>query len=195
MARATQDLQKLLSTIREASEGKEKVAFGDILDAVGTRSFGPILLVAGLIILAPIIGDIPGMPTAIGIFVLLTVGQILAGRSEVWLPKWMLKRTVSRSKLTRALDWLDKPARYVDKVTHPRWGLFVRRPVSHLLAVAALLVALGMPAMEVVPFSANAAGLILALLGLALIAHDGALALAALVITGALIVLLLMTFF
>jgi hypothetical protein len=52
-----------------------------------------------------------------------------------------------------------------------------------------------MPAMEVVPFSANAAGLILALLGLALIAHDGALALAALVITGALIVLLLMTFF
>jgi hypothetical protein len=40
-----------------------------------------------------------------------------------------------------------------------------------------------MPVMEVVPFSANAAGIALAAFGLALIAHDGVLALIAFVFT------------
>lgn len=39
-------------------------------NAVGRRSFGPTLLLAGLVTLAPIVGDIPGVPVLIRWFAL-----------------------------------------------------------------------------------------------------------------------------
>ena len=46
-----------------------------------------------------------------------------------------------------------------------------------------IIIAISMPAMEVVPFVANAAGAALTAFGLSLIAHDGLLALIAFVFT------------
>lgn len=41
------------------------------MDEVGRKSFGPLLLLAGLNMTAPVIGDIPGVPVILGVFVLL----------------------------------------------------------------------------------------------------------------------------
>jgi hypothetical protein len=177
------DLKDLLDRLEEAAEERPRLSFSAMLDAVGRRSFGPILLLAGLIVLAPLVGDIPGVPTTIGVFVLLTVGQILFGRKHIWLPKWMLKRSVTRGKMKKVLGWARKPAKFVDRLTRPRLDAMVQPPMSHVVASMSMVVALGMPFMEVVPFSANAAGAILALTGLSLIAEDGLLALIAMVIT------------
>ncbi|HEX3034413.1 MAG TPA: exopolysaccharide biosynthesis protein [Thermodesulfobacteriota bacterium] len=73
-----------------------------ILKLVGRRSFGPLLLVAGLVTLLPIICDIPGVPTIMGIFVLLIAGQLLFRREHLWLPCWMLNRSVPRDKLRKS---------------------------------------------------------------------------------------------
>jgi hypothetical protein len=69
-------------------------------------------------------------------------------------------------------------------MTRPRLAVLVRPPASQGIASMAMVVALGMPFMEVVPFSANIAGAILTLLGLALIAQDGLMTLLAIVIAG-----------
>lgn len=53
------------------------------------------------------------------------------------------------------------------------------------MAIVCMLVALAMPAMEVVPFSANGAGAALMTFGLGIVARDGLLALLGMVITGA----------
>lgn len=58
------------------------------------------------------------------------------------------------------------------------------------VAIAAILIAAGMPLMEVVPFSANLAGVALTTFGLALLFRDGLLALAGFVITGATVALI-----
>ena len=69
------NMQQLLEQIRESAAGAGRVSVNDILNGVGERSFGPVVLVAGLITLAPLIGDIPGVPTILGLVVLLTLGN------------------------------------------------------------------------------------------------------------------------
>lgn len=183
MAKEPRNLEELLGRIREAADAGEDVSLGAILEAVGRRSFGPMLLLAGVITLAPVIGDIPGMPTIMGLFVLLTAGQLLLGRDHFWLPEWLLKRSVTRDKLCRALEWLYTPARFIDRWLRPRLKRLVRGTGMYVVATACVVIALAMPAMEVVPFSANGAGAALTAFGLGLIARDGLLALIALVVT------------
>lgn len=176
-------LEELLDRMAEADPDGGDVTLDDLLDSVGRRSFGPLVLLAGLVTLAPIIGDIPGVPTIMGIFVVLTAGQLLFHRDHFWLPDWMLKRSVDSDKLDKALHWLRKPARFVDRWLRPRLTMFIRTAGVHVIAAACVLIGAAMPVMELVPFSANGAGAALTAFGLAIIFRDGLLAVIALVLT------------
>lgn len=177
------NLTCLLDRLSEASVEEDSVNLGAALDTVGTRSFGPWLLLAGLITLAPVVGDIPGVPTVMGILVLLVAVQLLFRRDHFWLPRWMLDRSVSRNKFCKALKWMQKPARWIDRLLRPRLPSFTGSGGVVVIALVCALIALAMPVMEVVPFSANGAGLALTAFGLALIARDGLLAAIAFVCT------------
>lgn len=178
------NLQQLLDRIEEASLQKERITFGMILQAVGRRSFGPMLLLAGLIILAPLIGDIPGVPTTMALFVLLIAGQLLVGRKHFWLPQWIVRRSVTHNQLRKALRWLRPSARFLDRWFKPRLTFLTQDGGTYLIALACILIAAATPPMELIPFSANGAGIALIAFGLALIAHDGLLALLALAVMG-----------
>lgn len=156
-----------------------------VLDAMGRRSFGSALLAAGLLTLAPLVGDIPGVPTLMGILVVLTAGQMLVGRDRIWLPRWLLARSVSRAKVETALRWLRPVARVVDRLIGPRLEVVLATGGGHVVATVCLLIGAVMPALELVPFSANVAGILLTLLGLALVARDGLLALISLTLIAA----------
>jgi hypothetical protein len=176
------DLEQLLDRIREAVGEDDTVSLGEVFDVVGNRSFGPLLLLAGLVTLAPIIGDIPGVPTLMAFLVLLIAGQVLFRHEHLWLPDWLLARSIARDKLCKTLDLMRRPARFVDRFLRPRLTMFTRSTGVYSVAIICVLVAIAMPATEVVPFSANGVGLVLALFGLALIASDGLLAIIAFLI-------------
>lgn len=188
-------MKQLLDRIRASGEGVEQVSVADILEAVGERSFGPVVLLAGLITLAPLIGDIPGVPTLLGLVVVLTLGQLLFQRHSIWLPSWISGRQVPRGKLVKGVDWLQKPARFLDRVTKPRLTFLVNGPGLYVMALICMAVALAMPAMEVVPFSANGGGAALMTFGLAIVARDGLVALIATAITGLTLLFILSTLF
>lgn len=177
-------LKELLDRLRDGTDGQRRVSVGDILAVVGERSFGPLALVAGLVTLAPLIGDIPGVPTLLALMVLLTVGQLLFQRETIWIPARLANRSMEQEKLDRGLDWLEKPARFLDRWTRPRLVFLVRGPGQYVMAVLCLLVAAAMPLMEIIPFSANGGGLALVAFGLAIIARDGLLAVFAALTTG-----------
>lgn len=179
-----QHLAELLDRLGHAGEQESTVSLSAILDSIGRRSFAPFLLVAGLITLAPLVGDIPGVPTLMATLVILSAGQLLAGREHVWLPAWLLNRRVSRQRFTYVLGWVRRPARWVDRLLKPRLTRLTRPPAHRLVALTCLVIALAMPPMEVVPFTANGAGLALTLFGLALLADDGLLALLGYALTG-----------
>lgn len=180
----------LLDRIAEATEGTDPVPLALVLEAMGRRSFGSTLLMAGLVTLAPLIGDIPGVPTIMGLLVLLTAGQLLLDRDRIWLPDWLLAHTVEHAKLQRALGWMRRPARVVDRVIGPRWETVFTAGGIPTIGVICLLIGAAMPLLEFIPFSATVAGLILTLLSLALVVRDGLLALSTLTLAAAAVGLL-----
>ena len=172
------NLEQLLDEFDEAAEDKKRVSLDQILDVVGRRSFGPLLLVAGLIVSAPIIGDVPGVPTVIGIFVVIISAQLIFHHDHFWLPHWMLKRSVSTRKLHKVNGkWLRPAARWVDRFLKPRLRVFTGKGGAYAIAITCSLLSFSMPFTEVVPFSANGVGAGIVAFGVALIAHDGLMAL------------------
>jgi len=131
----------------------------------------------------PIIGDIPGVPTAMGVFILLTAGQLLFRRDYIWLPQWLLKRSVEREKLSKAVGWLESPARFIDRFLRRRLTMFTNKAAQRVIAAVSALVGVITPVMEIVPLSANVAGVAISVFGLSLMAHDGLLALFAFIVT------------
>lgn len=195
MTAEIRSLKQLLDRIGDIDADHDPVPMQAILHSVGRRSFGPIILLTGLIILAPLVGDIPGVPTLMGIIILLTAIQLLVGRETVWLPGFILNRSVSRERLNRVLDWLKKPSRFLDKVFYARLEKITGREGTVIIGIACVIIALILPLLEFIPFSANLAGIALTMFGLALIARDGYLALFALASTGGAIWIVISTLF
>lgn len=177
-------LAEVLDRIEGAAE-EERVTLDAVLDALGRRSFGPLLLLPGLVMVAPIVGDIPGVPVLMGAVVFLTAGQILLQRRQIWLPGWLLRRSVKSGSVCKTAGWLRRPAAWIDRHTRRRWTALVHHGAVLAIALACLVIAAATPLMEVVPMSANLAGLAITSYGLALVAEDGLLAAIALVFTAA----------
>lgn len=185
------DLEQIVDRIRDLACAGGAISVDEILDAVGSRSFGPVVLLAGLITAAPIIGDIPGMPTLMAVLVLLTTGQLLFRREHIWVPGWLARRTIAGDKLAKGLEWLRPAARLLDRLTRPRLSALVQGPGLYGLVLCCMAIALTMPALEFIPFSANLAALGLIAFGLAMISRDGIVALLALGFTAAIVGILL----
>jgi hypothetical protein len=186
---AITDLEQLLDRIDDSVQGDERVSLEAMVSSVGRRSFGPLLLLAGLVTLSPI-GDIPGVPTMVALLVLSLSLQLVFRRKHIWLPGWLLRRSISRTRLCKALKWLRRPARFIDRFLRPRITFLTHDTGAYVVAVVSAAIACAMPLMEVVPFTATAAGAALTAFGLALIAHDGALAVFAFVFTAATVALI-----
>jgi hypothetical protein len=176
-------LQQLVDRLDNAATG-ERVDVECMMKAVGRSSFGALLLLGGMVTLSPL-DIVPGIPTLIAVAVLIVCAQLLAGRRQFWLPAWVLRRSISRQRFRRALTWLHKPARFGDRLVRPRLTVLATDAAVKVIAVGCIVVALAMPVMEVVPLSANLAGIALTAFGLAVIAHDGLLALVAFAATAA----------
>ncbi|WHI46489.1 exopolysaccharide biosynthesis protein [Microbulbifer sp. EKSA008] len=183
-------LGQLLKDIEEKSQGQEKISIQHVIEAVGLRSFAPFLILIGLILFSPLSG-IPGMSTAMGVLLLLFALQLLMKRNYIWLPQWLINRSISSEKLMDALHWMEKPARFADRWIQPRMDFIVRRYGTYAIAGTCIFIALTLPIMEVIPFSASTAGLALTIFGLSLAARDGLLALIAFILTASLVLVVI----
>lgn len=184
MSQPLQNLEQLLDRIAELARDYDRISIAMVVESVGNRSFGPMLILIGVTLFSPLSG-IPGMSFFMATFVLLVAVQMLIGRNHFWLPRFILDRSVEHNKLQKALDWLKKPARAIDGVLKPRLTFLVHSKGSYAIAALCVVVGLCMPFMELVPFSSSAAGLALLALGLALVVQDGLLVLLALIVFGA----------
>lgn len=167
------DLEDLLAQIATAAHHDQAVVtVGDILEAVGTRSFAPLLMLTGTLLVSPLSG-IPLFPTTMALVVLLVSVQMLVGRRHFWLPRWLLRRNLRRQSLLRGLDWLQAPCAFIDRYLQPRLACLLGRSSQALIALLCLLIVVMMPIMELIPFSSSIAGVALCAFGLALVALDG----------------------
>jgi hypothetical protein len=194
MAGELTNLEQLLDRMGQAAEDRERITLADIMEAVGSRSFGPLLLLAGVITLSPASG-IPGVPTAMAVFLLLIAAQLLFHKQHFWLPDLLLRRSLPKNKYEKALAWMRPLARWVDRWLRPRLQALTHGPGVYFVAIVCIIIAACMPVMELIPFTATSAGAALTAFGLSLISRDGLWAVFALMMTGTVLGLIFLRLF
>lgn len=174
-------LQDLMDVIADAGTGAH-VSVSDIMDRIGTRSFGALLLAPSILVVTPISG-IPGVPTTASIIIILICLQYLSGRRTIWLPRWILRARIGRPRLDRAMAFAKPVARAIDKVIRPRFGFLINRVTFALVALVCAALAATMPPLEILPFTATTIAFIITLFALSILVRDGLLAVIALAAT------------
>jgi hypothetical protein len=175
-------IEDVLDHLEHAGEG-ETVSVGGIIEEIGGEAFGPLLLVPALFLVTPASG-VPGMPSVGSLIISLIAIQIVLGRETLWLPGFLRRRKIKKARLDKALSWLRKPASWIDRFSRERLTFLTQRPCIMLPAgICSLMVLLG-PAFETVPFSVSIAAGAVALFALGMVARDGLMVIAGLLVTG-----------
>lgn len=174
-------LRQLERAAAEAGD-EGQVSVGLVMHTLGARSFGPLLLVPGLIGVSPI-GAIPLLPAVMAAIVFLVSAQILIGMDHAWLPQTLLKRSMPGKRMHQACAAIRPYARFVDMLLYPRLTILTRGPFLFVIAFLCLTVAIVTPIIEIVPLAGIVPNAAIVAFGLALTAHDGLWALIASLIT------------
>lgn len=178
------DLESVRGVLRcvEQAGDQGRVAVSEIVEEIGDDAFGPLLLVPALLLASPASG-IPGLPTIGGLLMVLIAFQVVIGCKHLWLPDFIRRRTIARGVLDTATNFLNKPARFIDRTTRKRLTLFTEGPLGFVPAVMSLAIALLVPLFEIVPMSATLAGVAVSFFALAMVTKDGLLVLIGLAVT------------
>lgn len=177
------------------ADDNSTVPVREVTSLFGSRFAAPIMIICGVVILVPITGAIPGVPTVASGIVVLTVIQMLASRRRVWIPKWLGEREIDAERIQKAARKVKPAGRWIDRISRRRLTWLVDHVGTYLIAVLSILIAAATPALEVIPYSAAIAGAAYVCFGVALLAHDGLLALAAIACSATLLVLVGMQLF
>lgn len=154
----------------------------EALNEFAGRLFGPLLVVPGLLTMPPL-GAIPTVPTAMGVFVILVAGQSLLGRKHPWLPGIIADRSIDEQKFRDSIDKVRPWLEWTDRLTTRRLQFLVKGPMKYGIALIAILMACTIPPLELVPFACAIPGGAIFILGLAITAQDGLLALLGMIVS------------
>jgi len=174
-----------------AVSGSDQVSLRDVIRAVGDASFAPILLLPALSVATPLSG-IPLFSTLMGVVIFLVSIQMLMRKDHLWLPGWVLRRTVNGSVVQRAFGYLYPVAHWVDAKTDRRFRVLVHRPLVFIPQMLCAMSGAMMMLLEFIPFSSSIMGIAVSLLALGMMTRDGIVLLVGLIPYG-LVIWLIMT--
>ncbi|MFP7674134.1 exopolysaccharide biosynthesis protein [Marivita sp. S0852] len=149
-----------------------RLNFQEMLDRVGPRSFGAVLLVPSLILVSPL-SAIPLMPTLGGLLILTIATQAFFGRRHIWLPAFLAHRTFSARQRTRAVSYLRRPAAWLDRHSRNRLSLLTAPPLDRVALLSVMAVATTWPFLEILPMFTSVSAGGVALVAFALMVRDG----------------------
>ncbi|MDQ0509288.1 exopolysaccharide biosynthesis protein [Ancylobacter amanitiformis] len=169
---------ELLSAIVTAHSA-ERISVGEVVHALRNRAFGLSILLLGLPNCLPMP---PGIPVICGVLLCLVGGQMMLGRDELWLPRWLAARTFSRSLLEKIVGGALKWIRKFESYSRPRLQYFSGTSARFVLGGMVLL--LGLLLLLPIPIFGNLPpGIAVCILGLGLVERDGAFIAAGIVAT------------
>lgn len=144
-------LTTLVEKAVEQTNGR-KIKLGDMVDNVGSRGFGPLLIVPGIFVLLPT-GAIPGVPAAMGAIIAFCSVQIMIGRERPWLPESLRNIAMTRRKAEAVLEEKKGIIRKIDNIMNRRLEILTRRSVQRMTGVITLLLSLAMIVIGFIPFA------------------------------------------
>lgn len=178
----SQQLSGLVDKLVEQTDG-DKVTIGELIESIDSRSFGPLLLLGGLLAASPL-GMVPGMSIFTGSIIVIVAGQLLFGRSTPWLPKKLLELKFDRQRLANTRKKLRPWLRWAERPIQARLVAIVQPPFEQVVAAICILLAATFFPLSVVPFAVFLPAAAICFFALGLSARDGLLTLFAFILTG-----------
>jgi Uncharacterized ABC-type transport system, permease components len=164
-------VQDIVERLTDMS-GAEALSLRELVEAFGTTSFVPALMVPALLVVSPLSG-IPVFSSVCGLTIALVAGQMLFGRRHLWLPDLFMRRRIKGAHLHAAMDRIHRVAAWIDRNSRDRLtaltyfpGVLVPRGLSVLCGAA-------MPFLELVPFSSSILGTATLLFSVSFLSRDG----------------------
>ena len=152
---------------RLADDGGDRgLTLHEIRDRMDERAYGLLILLLSIPCLVP---GLYGVPQVVGVIIILVAAQLLAGREEPWLPRWMLALRAKGSWLKAMADFAESKLSWIDRLSRPRLTRFADGPGEKLAAVFMILATLTI----VLPMTNTIPSIALALLSVGLIQRDG----------------------
>jgi hypothetical protein len=112
------------------------IPLGGIVEALGDRAFGLLVLIFALPNIIPMI---PGVSTISGVVIAIVGLQMLVGRRAPWLPAVVARRSLPRAEtaamVDRALPWVER----IEQVARPRAGFMIQGAMRGLIGAMFLL--------------------------------------------------------
>ena len=167
-------LSELLEQIVDETDGEQKVTFGDLLNALHTRSYGPLLLLPAIIAISPV-GAIPGMSIVTGSIIFLMAAQMLAGRDHPWVPGRLLAFEFKHEKLKKGVDKTLPWVRKSEWVLSERLTILTKPPATRLIALLCMGLAVLFYPLALLPVAVGVPGTAITLFALGLTVRDGVL--------------------
>lgn len=154
-------------------DNESDVRLGALLNAVGRRSYGPLLLILGLFAISPAT-IVPGMTWAAAAVVFLIAVQMAFGMQRPWLPRQILNMRAPRQPLARFLERARPAVDRMDGVwLRPRLTFLAQPPFVNGVALLVIAAALITIPLGLIPFAPLAPGFAIVLFGLGMTARDG----------------------
>lgn len=165
-------LDEVQDEVGEEHSSPPDMTLGELLNAVGRQSYGPLLLIIGLFAISPAT-IVPGMTWLAAALTLIVAGQMALGLQHMWLPGWALQakapRAMVRMGVREARDWSGR----IDGLLRPRLAFLTRPPFVNLVALMCIGAALITFPLGLIPFAPLAPGLAVVFFGLGMVAKDG----------------------
>lgn len=171
-------LQSLEAMADEAPE--EGFSLRAILDRLDERAFGAGLFILALPCAIPFLW---GIPQIVALPMLFLTLQMLAGRSEPWLPEKMGDRMIDKDGLSRTTRFGRKWFGWLETISHPRLLFLSNRFVEPVIAL--FLTAFSASVLLPIPGTNTVPGIAVAIVAFGLMARDGILILLGLIIGSA----------
>ena len=152
---------------------EDNVTFGELVDALGERGFGLLLMLFAIPNLLPFPG-VPGVSFVTGMAILYIAVQLILARDEPALPEWLNRKSFTRGQLARFIVKTSPFLRWLEKPVRPRWTPAVAGIGERLIGLVAVIhgVTLALP----IPMGNLPQAVALILFALALIELDGVMA-------------------
>ncbi|MFV0335558.1 MAG: exopolysaccharide biosynthesis protein [Tropicimonas sp.] len=124
LSSAKPPLRSLLLALAETIGTREKVLLGELVEALGMRGSGPVILLAAAMMILPT-GMIPGVPAFMGGILVLAGVQMLRGRRALWLPPLLYGITLPGPALLRGIARAAPVTARLERYLRPRWQFLV----------------------------------------------------------------------
>ena len=164
--RRARRLSQLFSRLAEHEKGP--ISLATIRDALGDRSFAPLLVLFAIINLIPLP---PGASAFLGLPLVIVSAQMALGSKRAWLPRFLMNKSLSadqfRSLMSRVIPWLIRLELWIRPRYWPFWRRRGDRVIGVICLLLAIVVTLPIPLGNWLPAFSTA------LLGLSLSERDG----------------------